>query len=442
MTQKTEATTKLCLASPIFYPTYGGSALRFMRYLPGFRQRNIDCRVLTGTPLAEDATTPENSELWSQYQPGQMLPTERVNDTPIYRVRLPDKKGPYRTTLLNRALLNHCRNPQYTPDVIQLVGNLRLKSVFWLHKLRAMGIPLIYAVTNTSKLIQKTNRSPLRQALMLRQWRYRTLFNYLDCIIVNNTPMRDLMRDMGVTSRIEVIQNGVNLLRFSVRRRNPEAMTLRHNLGIGDDEMMITTVGTVMPRKGSDLLLEAWIRINAAHHNTHLVYVGPRKDLEHPGLAAFNERLEQLRAASGNPERVHFAGLADDVETYLNGSDLFVLPSLREGMPNSVIEAMACGTPVVITPFLGLSDDLGTAGKQYLLADFDAHSLAATIETVLKDPSLRDTLSKQGRTWIETTMDLRHSLDRYANLYHELAENGVPFSYSTSEYPNNSKYFL
>jgi len=423
MTKKTEASIKLCLVSPIFYPTYGGAELRFMRYLPGFRQRHIDCRVLTGTPLAEDTATPAYRELWSQYQPGQMLPVEQVNDTPLHRVRLPDDKGPQRATLLNRALLDLCNNPQYRPDVIQLVGNLQLKAVFWLRKLRAMGIPLIYSVTITSKLRQKKNRSTLRQALMLRQWRYRTLFNYLDCIIVNNTPMRDLMRDMGVTSRIEVIQNGVNLQRFSVNRRNPEAMALRHNLGIGDDEMMITTVGSVMPRKGSDLLLEAWVRINAAHHNTHLVYVGPRKDLERPGLTAFKERLEKLRAESGNPERVHFVGLADDVESYLNGSDLFVLPSQREGMPNSVIEAMACGTPVVITPFLGLSDDLGTAGKQYLLAGFDAHSLAATIATVLEDPSLRDSLSKQGRAWIETTMDLQDSLDRYANLYHELAEN-------------------
>lgn len=423
MTQKTAASTKLCLASPLFYPTYGGGALRFMRYLPGFRERHVDCRVLTGTPLAEDDATPENRELWSHYQPGQMLPTERVNDTPIHRVRLPDNKGSDRTTLLNRALLDHCRNPQYRPDVIQLVGNLRLKSVFWLSKLRAMGIPVVYAVTNTSKLVQKTDRSSLRQALVLRQWRYRILFNYLDCIIVNNTPMRDLIRDMGVTSRVEVIQNGVNLQRFSVRRRNPEAMALRHNLGIGDDEMMITTVGAVIPRKGSDLLLEAWVRINAAHNNTHLVYVGPRKDLEPHGHDVFNERLEQLRAESGNPERVHFVGLADDVETYLNGSDVFVLPSRREGMPNSVIEAMACGTPVIITPFLGLSDDLGTAGKQYLLADFNAHSLAATITMLLKDPAHRATLSKQGRTWIEATMDLQHSLDRYANLYHELAGN-------------------
>jgi len=396
-----------------------------MRYLPGFRQRNIDCRVLTGTPVDESAATPENRTPWSQCRPGQLLPIERVNDTPIHRVRLPDVKGPHGTTLLNRALLDHCRNPQYKPDVIQIIGNLRLKSLFWLNKLRAMGIPLVYGVTITSKLTQKPNRSRLLQALLLRQWRYRTLFNFFDCIIVNNTTMRDLMRDMGVTSRIEVIQNGVNLQRFSVRRRNPEAMTLRHKLGIGDDEMMITTIGAVMPRKGSDLLLDAWTRINAAHNNTHLVYVGPRKDLETPGLAGFKERLEKLRAASGNPERVHFVGLADDVETYLNGSDVFVLPSRREGMPNSVIEAMACGTPVVITPFVGLSDDLGTAGKQYLLADFAADSLAATIASLLKDHSLRDTLGKQGRSWIETTMDLQHSLDRYASLYRELAENAT-----------------
>jgi hypothetical protein len=181
MTQKTEPSTRLCLATPIFYPAYGGAELRFMRYLPGFRQRHIDCRVLTGTPLDENAATPENRALWSRYQPGQMLPVEWVNDTPVHRVRLPDVRGPQVTTLLNRALLEHCRNPLYRPDVIQLIGNLRMKSLFWLNKLRAMGIPLVYGVTITSKLKHKPNRSRLLQALMLRQWRYRTLFNFFDC---------------------------------------------------------------------------------------------------------------------------------------------------------------------------------------------------------------------------------------------------------------------
>ena len=421
MTKPAHATIRLCLASQMFYPTYGGSTLRFLGYLPGFRERGIDCRVLTGTPLSEEATAANNTDQWNQCRVGDMLPIEHVNGTPIHRVRLPDNKSMRRTRLFNRALMQHCTNPDYRPDVVQLVGTLRLKAVPALSRLRAMGIPLVYAVTNTSKLVPKTNRSLLRQWLFLRQWRYRKLFNYLDCIIVNNTPMLEMMRNMGVTSRIEVIQNGVNLQRFRRGDDSGRRRALRERLGISDNQIMITTVGAVMPRKGSDLLLEAWLRVGRSLGNTHLVYVGPRKDLENPRLTGFRDKLAELVRQSGAPERIHFVGLADKVETYLQASDLFVLPSQREGMPNSVIEAMACGLPVIVTPFLGLSDDLGKAGEQYLLSDFDPDTLAATMIEVLTNETMRTSLSRKGRLWIEQTMDLQQSLDRYAALYRELA---------------------
>jgi glycosyltransferase involved in cell wall biosynthesis len=421
MTVLNEPKLRLCLAAQMFYPTYGGSTLRFLRYLPGFQERGIDCCVLTGTPLSEEATAAEDGGQWGQCPIGDMLPIEEVNGTPIHRVRLPAHKGMRRTRLFNQALLQHCMKPEYRPEVVQLVGTLRLKSVPGLSRLRAMGIPLVYAVTNTSKLISKTNRSRLRQAVSLRRWRYRQLFNYMDCIVVNNTPMLELMRAMGVTARIEAIPNGVNLQRFRVADDSGGRRELRERLGIGDGEFMITTVGAVMPRKGSDLLLEAWVQVNRKLGNSHLVFVGPRKDLENPRLTDFRDRLAGLVNESGTPERVHFVGLADEVETYLQASDLFVLASRREGMPNSVIEAMACATPVIITPFLGLSDDLGKAGEQYLLSDFEPDTLAGLMTDVLTNADLRTSLRRSGRQWIEQTMDLRHSLDRYAALYRELA---------------------
>jgi glycosyltransferase involved in cell wall biosynthesis len=423
MTTQQQPPIRLCLASQMFYPTYGGATLRFLGYLPGLRERGIDCRVLTGTPLAEEATAAENTGQWDQCPIGEMLPQEQANGTPVHRVRLPARKSMRRTRLFNQALLQHCLKPEYRPDVVQLVGTLRLKSVPALSRLRAMGIPLVYAVTNTSKLMPKANRSRLRQAVSLRRWRYRRLFNYMDCIVVNNSPMLDLMRAMGVTTRIEVIPNGINLRRFRVAGDDDGPQRLRERLGIGGDQAMITTVGGVMPRKGSDLLLEAWVRMNRTLGNTHLVFVGPRKDLENPRLADFRARLAGLVDSSGSPERIHFVGLTDNVETWLQASQLFVLPSRHEGMPNSVIEAMACGTPVIITPFVGLSDDLGRAGEQYLLAGFDASELADTMAGVLNDREMAASLRRHGREWIEQTMDLRHSLDRYAALYRELASH-------------------
>ena len=80
--------------------------------------------------------------------------------------------------------------------------------------------------------------------------------------------------------------------------------------------------------------------------------VGPRKDIDQPGLKLFRRRLESLIGQSGAPERVHFTGLIDNVDTLVRASDIFVLPSEREGMPNSVLEA-ACpaiwGLPARIT---------------------------------------------------------------------------------------------
>jgi glycosyltransferase involved in cell wall biosynthesis len=139
----------------------------------------------------------------------------------------------------------------------------------------------------------------------------------------------------------------------------------------------------------------------------HLVFVGPRKDLENPALKDFRARLEQLISDSSAPGQVHFAGLVENVESYLHASDVLVLPSQREGMPNSVLEAMACGVPVIITPFLGLSDDLGKPGEQHLLADFSPDSLAEELRRLLQDPGLRDRLAASALQWIRQTMALK-----------------------------------
>jgi glycosyltransferase involved in cell wall biosynthesis len=408
----------LCLASPVFFPTYGGSQLRFLRYIPGLTKRNIDIRIVTGTPTAQDVTADQGNEAWAASPIGAILPAQNLNGVPVTRVRLPDKGGLRRGFYYLRTVARLCRTQP--PDVLQLVGTLRFNAVPWLIRLRAMGIPSVYSVTITSKLSDNSKAS-IRHRLSMRRARNRALFNSLDCIIVNNSIMRTLMEDAGVRTRIEVIGNGVDLQRFHPADRLGEAMQLRNTLGIAQDEFMITTVGAVMPRKGSDILLAAWIRLLKNIPETHLVYVGPRKDLEHPDLKAFSARITDLANSSGAREHVHFVGLVDNVESYLQASDLFVLPSHREGLPNSVLEAMACGAPVVITPFLGLSTDLGRSDEHYLLADFSPDSLAEKMQSVLQSPELGKRLSRLGLQWIEQTMDLNRSLDRYADLYRELA---------------------
>jgi glycosyltransferase involved in cell wall biosynthesis len=408
----------LCLASPLFFPTFGGSQLRFLCYLPGFRIRGIDVRIVSGTPTAEDVTAGDSVKTWSRYPAGHVLPAELINGVPVTRVRLPDRGGLRRSFHYQRSLYRHCRS--HRPDVLQLFGTLRVNAVPLLWRLRAMGIPSVYAVTITSKL-SKQHKSPLRHWLTMRELRNRALFNALDCIIVNNTIMSDLMREMGVTSRIEIIRNGVNLQRFHPAENRQDFTRIREALGIAREELMVTTVAAVMPRKGSDLLLGAWARVLESVPGVHLVFVGPRKDLQDPGLRNFRARLEQLIRDSGAPGQVHFTGLVESVEPYLHASDVFVLPSQREGMPNSVLEAMASGVPVIMTPFLGLSDDFGKSGEHYLLSDFSPDSLAKELRRLLQDPGLRQRQADAALQWVRQTMDVQASLDQYASLYKELA---------------------
>jgi glycosyltransferase involved in cell wall biosynthesis len=93
-------------------------------------------------------------------------------------------------------------------------------------------------------------------------------------------------------------------------------------------------------------------------------------------------------------------------------------------MPNVVLEAMASGVPVVMTPFIGLSEDFGRPGEEYLLAKRNPEALASTMSEVLNDEKFQARLGKRGRDWVERTMDLEKSLDRYAAFYRDLAQKG------------------
>jgi len=345
MTSKT--THRLCLASPVFFPTYGGSQLRFKRYLPGLVQRALDIHVCTGTPNGKEMS-PEETALWGKYRIGEQMPVTEIDGVPVHRVRLPDRKGMARTRTFNQYLLDLCDNPDYRPDVIQMVGPLKPLSIPLLKQLRKRNIPTLYAVTVAPPNDVK------RKWYSLKQRREIELFNLLDCIVTNNAPLKTYVRQLGIKTRVEIIPNGGDLERFRPASNPAENSAVRRTLGVGDDDVMITTVGGIMPRKGSDLLLEAWASLAADYPNSHLVLVGPRKDLEQSGLKLFGNRLESLVRQSGAPQRVHFTGLSDQVDKLTRASDIFVLPSEREGMPNSILEAIASRVPVIMTPFKGL----------------------------------------------------------------------------------------
>jgi glycosyltransferase involved in cell wall biosynthesis len=373
---------------------------------------------LSGTPKSKKLIVSEPSVEAKGLSPDEILSGEPINDICIERVQLPDKAGWRRSIVFNNALLNYCTSADYRPDVVQVVSSLQPRSIPWVLRLRRLGIPVIYAYT-----IPATQPShPVKRAY--RKWTLRNLYRQVDCMVVGSAEMRDLALDIGVETRFEVIPNGVNLKRFRPAHNKAERRSLRASLGVADHQRMVTTIGAVHPRKGSDVLLEAWVQLIKQFPQTHLFLVGLRKDLQYPNLNDFRLKLEELIAASGASEYIHFTGTVRNPEDYLRASDVFVFPSMREGLPNAVLEAMASGVPVILTPFIGLSGDLGRTNHEYLLAERDPAVLSATIARILDSNGLHIKLGNAGRSWVEKTMDLEQTLDRYAALYHELAETG------------------
>jgi glycosyltransferase involved in cell wall biosynthesis len=176
-----------------------------------------------------------------------------------------------------------------------------------------------------------------------------------------------------------------------------------------------------MPRKGQDLLLESWRELAMGFPGAHLVLVGPRADLNDPKLSEFRERVASLATDSGAADRIHFVGMTEDVEEYLRAADVFVLASSREGFPNSVLEAMATGLPVVVTPFIGRSPSMGRGEEHFLLCDRNPDALAACLARLLGDGELRARLGASALRLVREHFDVEKSLDRYVALYRELA---------------------
>lgn len=406
---------KLILAAGTFFPVYAGPAVRFTRYLPGFLDRGLDVEVFTGTPREVKARMSGVEPDWHGLPDGALLPPTTVHGVPVRRVKLPEKGGLRRSSMLMRRLLEACGDPAERPDVIQLLS-LSWMSIPALLRLRRMRVPVVY----TKTMLPDMPRNPGKR------WILRRLIvaplNLVSRVVVSSSVMYDDLRRLGVRTPIEVIPNGVDSRRFRPPASG-ESSDVRESLGISHEAPVIAFVGPVSPRKGVDLLLEAWCRLALERTDLQLLIVGPRRDAADPGHEAFHARLNHLVRASGAADRVHFTGLVEHVEEYMRAADIFVFTSRREGMPNVVPEAMATGLPVITTPFIGLPKEFGQEGREYIVADFDAEMLAATISGVLSDHDRRTRLGCSARRWVEEEMTVDRSLDRYAELYREVAKS-------------------
>jgi glycosyltransferase involved in cell wall biosynthesis len=193
----------------------------------------------------------------------------------------------------------------------------------------------------------------------------------------------------GPAFRCEVINNGVDLSVYAGERQ----VNIRQEFGIAPDVIVISWVARFIHDKNPLPLIRAFARVLSSHPQTRLVLVGDGPARE-PAM-----RLAEELGVSGT---VVFPGFRSDVPDILAASDIFVLPSIKEGLPVSLIEAMAMRNAVIATDVQGCIDVV-TPEKDGLLVSLQGleDGLTAALSQLLDDPAKRERLADQGRATVE-----------------------------------------
>ena len=260
--------------------------------------------------------------------------------------------------------------------------------------LRAARSARVPAVVATQQLFSEIQH-PLE---MLRQ---RLVASSVDRYIAVSV---DLARRLGATPLFP--RRKIRVIRNAVRTEDFEAASPSVPPREGAAPVVVT-LARLDPQKDLRTLLRAAVQVPDARFL--IAGEGP----ERPALEAELDRL-------GLRGRVELLGHRSDVAALLARADLFVLPSLHEGLPVSVLEAMAAGKPVVATAIGGTDEAVSDGETGLLVRPGDPGRLAAAIRVVLSDPALADRLGRAGRRRVRAEFSARKMGDEVAQLYESL----------------------
>lgn len=228
-------------------------------------------------------------------------------------------------------------------------------------------------------------------------------------VIAVSSDLHQAALDAGVKpERLHLIENGIDTEEF--RRTAPAESYPRE--GVPPSRLVIGAVGRLSKEKGFDLLIEAARRLIAEGRDIALWIAGEGD--EKPALQAQIE-------ASGEGDRIRLLGFRKDTRALFETFDVFCLSSLREGLPNVVLEAMAMEVPVVATRCGGM-EKLGTDGVDCLLVDAGAvEALVDGLRRMIDEAALRTRLAAAARRLIETRYSFKRRMDRVIAVYDRLA---------------------
>jgi glycosyltransferase involved in cell wall biosynthesis len=380
---------------------FGGPPVKVRALSEGLAKRQHQVTVLTADWGVEKRLAP--AELVS----AQRSPFGwRVEENGVQAIYVPTWFR-YRALSWNPATMRYCRARLQNFDVAHIFGLYDLLGATVAKACREQGIPYMIEPIGMFK--------PIVRNVMLKKWYHslvgRRMFAGAKAVIATAEQEVAELETGGVPrEKIVLRRNGVE-----APATWPESGRFRKELGITGTAKIILFLGRLSSKKSPDLLLQAFASLpeQIGGDTLQLVIAGPDE-------GGMQSQLEQMAAKIGVRERVHFPGvlLGNAKWAAYRDADVFVLPSQNENFGNTAGEAVAAGTPVIVTDQCGIAPLL--AGRAGLIVPHDATKITDAIRRILSEPELREQL-KAGSALAASQLGWEEPVREMEELYGKLA---------------------
>lgn len=233
------------------------------------------------------------------------------------------------------------------------------------------------------------------------------------CLAISRDLEREFIEGGVSADRVHYLPNCVDLDRL-VPAAPHERQDVRQRYGLPLDKKIILYMGVFDDRKNVSWLIREWLRGEGFGLNALLLAVGPRSREDPHGH--FKESL--IQQALAHPNLLRIEGEVAQVADYYRAADLFVMPSKSEGLPNAVLEAMACGLPCVAANVSGTRELVVDGQTGCLFDPDDIEGLRAALWRGLGPAG--EALGAAGRSRVEQCFSIKQLADRYVDLYRSL----------------------
>lgn len=278
-------------------------------------------------------------------------------------------------------------------DVVH--GHTRVSQVAGLFAAKIAGVPY---VTTCHGFFKKRLRK------IFDTWGARV-------VAISDAVARHLKEDLGVSEgRIALIYSGVETQRFLRVYSAAEKDAIRISLGLKDGPV-VGTIGRLSDVKGQRFLVEAMPKIISKYKGAQLLIAGNGPE---------EARLKKLAASLGLGECVHFAGSSPHTENFLSVMDVFVLPSIKEGLGIALLEALAAGKACVASRVGGIENVVKDGVSGLLTDPGDVDGISEAVSSLLGQRGLREDMGRKGQSLVREKFSVDSMADKMIALYKEV----------------------